>query len=81
MRIVEDHTFNLYERGVRRLVVLLERSEHDPFVRTEFYAGLLAELADRRAAESYKAAIAAAARAPRKVAKKPTAKPAAKSRR
>jgi Holliday junction resolvase RusA-like endonuclease len=65
MRIVEDHTHNLYEKGVRRLVVLLERSEHDPMVRTPLYQGLLNELAAKRAAADLKAMV----RAPRRTSK------------
>lgn len=54
MRICEDRTFNMYEKDVRRLVIVLEPSTWDPMAAPDTYAALLAEVRDARQAPEYR---------------------------
>lgn len=54
VRVVGDVTHNLYEKDVRRIVVVLERTNWNPFAPGEAYAALLEEVAVARRTEGYR---------------------------
>lgn len=54
MRIVLDSTHNLYEKDVRRLVIVLEPAKWDPMKPTEEYTALLAEVQAARQTPEYR---------------------------
>lgn len=59
MRVIEDHTCNLYIKDTRRIVCLLERIDRDPTVPGEDYSRLLAELDATRQTHEYRSRAAA----------------------
>ena len=53
-RVVEDRTFNNYEKDVRRVTLVLEPSTWDPMKPTEEYTALLAEVQAARQTPEYR---------------------------
>lgn len=89
VRVVGDVTHNLYEKDVRRIVVVLERTSWDPFDPGEAYVALLEEIATARRSEGYRrrtaeylvaetVKVAKKAKKPRRKTTKRTAKKVAK---
>ena len=84
MRIIEDSTCNLYIKGTRRIVCLLERVDRDPTIPAEDYVKLLAELDTTRAGHGYRSRAAQTltrAKSARSVSKSPRKKTGTSTRR
>ena len=86
MRIVLDSTHNLYEKDVRRLVIVLEPAAWDPMKPTAEYTALLAEVAAARQTPEYRQRtaerlLAVGVAAAKKAAGKPRGKRAAPAKK
>jgi len=82
MRVCEDRTHTLYDKDVRRVVIVLEPSTWDPMKPTAEYTALLAEVQAARQTPEYRQRtaehlMAASVAAAKKAAGKPKGKPAA----
>jgi len=82
MRVCEDRTHTLYDKDVRRLVIVLEPSTWDPMKPTAEYTALLAEVAAARQTPEYRQRtaehlMAVSVAAAKKAAGKPKGKRAA----
>lgn len=53
-RVVADRTFNLYRKGERRIVALLERTDHNPLAEFALYDALAGEVNATRAGHAYR---------------------------
>lgn len=85
-RVVEDRTFNNYDKDVRRVVIVLEPSTWDPMTPSAEYTALLAEVAAARQTPEYRQRtaehlMAVSVAAAKKAAGKPKGKRAAPAKK